>query len=105
MAHTLISPLRLSLPIKSLKKLIAHVPATNINLGNCTGGACGTWSEGIQVGDAPAGFSTIAFSHDEDEDTHRAILKTWSEEGELRDAFVLTPDTAVVNQEPVYVEM
>ncbi len=81
------------------------VPATNINLGNCTGGICGTWSEGIQVGDNPAGYASVSLSYDGDKGEHRATIKTWSEEGELRMTFLLTPDAAVVNQDPIHVEM
>jgi alkaline phosphatase D len=79
------------------------VPSTNITQSNCTGGYCGTWSEGIQVGDDPAGFSTVTLSYDAASGEHRALLQTWSEAGDPRLSLELTPEQAVPRQTPVYV--
>jgi alkaline phosphatase D len=81
------------------------VPATNISLGNCTGGACGTWSEGVQVGGDPAGFSTVTISFDEETGEHKALLRTWSEHGDPRLSLELTPEQAAPRQTPVSIEL
>jgi alkaline phosphatase D len=80
------------------------VPATNINLDNCTGGRCGNWSEGIQVGEEPAGFSTVSLHYDQSSGVHRAVLRTWSERGDERLALELNPEQAVVRRGPVSVD-
>ncbi len=59
-----------------------NVPTTNTNLDNCTGGECGAWSEGIQVGQDPAGFGWVQLSHSDGVDTLE--LRTYSEFGEPR---------------------
>lgn len=61
------------------------VPATNIHQQrDCTGGECGTWSEGILTGIDPSGFALIRVRHDETTGADRLLLQTRGEDGSLR---------------------
>ena len=81
------------------------VPSTNITQTNCTGGYCGTWSEGIQVGGDNSGFSTVTISYDAETEEHSILLQTWSEAGDPRLSLELTPEQAAPRQTPVWVEL
>ncbi len=59
------------------------VPPTNFDSQEgCTGGVCGTWSEGILSGNNPSGFALIEVIYDRGIDL--ALLQAWSSRDELR---------------------
>ena len=66
------------------------VPCTNMIMDNCTCGYCGEWSEGIWVGNEPAGYALVSVSHDPVEQLHRVLLKTYDRLGYERFAYEMT---------------
>jgi alkaline phosphatase D len=61
------------------------VPTTDVRLlSGCTGGFCGSWSEGIVTGIDPSGYAMIHVQHDEVTDTDEVLLQAKAEDGSLR---------------------
>lgn len=70
------------------------VPTTNIHRQrNCTGGDCGTWSEGILTGIDPSGFALIRVRHDQATGSDRVVLQVRGEDGGLRLEYVVALPT------------
>jgi alkaline phosphatase D len=70
------------------------VPSTNMDEVGCTRGDCGSWSEGIWSGEHPDGFATVTLDFDLATRQHTALLRTWSDKGDLRQSLALRPDEA-----------
>ena len=66
------------------------VPSTNtIKWTNCTGGYCGTWSEGVISGFDPSGYALVTVKYDDVTNTDSAILQAKDAEGNLRLEYVV----------------
>ncbi|NIM94630.1 MAG: hypothetical protein GTO18_13095 [Anaerolineales bacterium] len=69
------------------------VPTTNItSQRDCTGGYCGTWSEGVVTGIDPSGYALITVIHDEILGTDRVILQAKGADGVTRLEYVVELD-------------
>jgi alkaline phosphatase D len=67
------------------------VPATNVHYArNCTGGSCGSWSEGIFVDIDPSGYAIVRVTHDSIREGDSVILETKGEYGGSRLKYTVT---------------
>lgn len=65
------------------------VPTTNVVMQeDCTGGYCGSWSEGLIGGSVGNGYALITILHDDASGADRAVLQVKGEAGDLRLQYV-----------------